>query len=54
VGGYQYYDRRALIGAVPEKSREAPMEAASPKGLDGHVLPARRERRELCRSAIWP
>jgi hypothetical protein len=27
-GGYDYYDRRALARAVPEKSREAYMEAA--------------------------
>jgi hypothetical protein len=26
--GYEYYDRRALISAVPEKSREAYMDAA--------------------------
>jgi hypothetical protein len=26
--GYEYYDRRALIRAVPEKTREAYMDAA--------------------------
>jgi hypothetical protein len=28
VAGYEYYDRRALIDAIPKRSRQAYMEAA--------------------------